>query len=191
MVQLTRHAPVRMERMRKLAASVDPATIPERGEFLGAGLMGGAYRLEVGDQVVIAKQMGHPQSITGQLNTHSEELLRLKSAKQVAVQNALAMAGFPMATAAVLEQAPEWLLMEEVRGLDQDELSQEERNSLDFEGLRRQMEPTVNQTLEELSRANPGHGEIYQSHLDVSYGNAKFVRENGGVLVAGIFDPVV
>ena len=183
----------RVTEMKSLAQSLDPRDVVESGEFLGAGLMGGCYRLSQDGQTFIVKQMGHPESITGQFNSHTKTELLVKSAKQVAVQNALGMAGFPTPASAVLESDPDWLVMEDVPGLAAQELTSEEKNEVGekMPSLREELEPTISATLGQLSEQYPEQANLFKLHIDVDLGNAKFARGPEGVLVCGIYDPVV
>lgn len=179
-----------IERVESAASELTPAEIFEKGEFLGAGLMGGAYRVEHGGQSFVAKQLGHEQSVTGMLDTHTQKQLQIKAQKQVAVQNALAMSGLPVPASALLGEDKTWVVMEEAKGLSLEDLSPQEKvqGTNRFEEMKETARPTVEGVIADLRKQHPDHQDCFGDHLE---GGATFARSDQGIIVNGFFDPVV
>lgn len=179
-----------MRKVNKAAQKLTADDVFKQGEFLGAGLMGGAYRLKHQGKSLVVKQLGHPESVTGMLGTHTRRQLELKAQKQAAVQNALVMAGFPAPASAVLKDDPTWVVMEEARGLHTEQLSKEEKveGQRALESLRGEATPTVSRVLAGMRKQHPDHEDLFLEHIE---GGATYTRTEEGLIISGYFDPVV
>lgn len=179
-----------LQRVRNAAASITPAQVAEKGEFLGAGLAGGAYEVEIGGQAYVAKQLGHSSSVLGGLQTWSPGDKQLQAMKQVAVQNALGMAGFPLPATALL--GSEWVLMDKVEGLALADLTAAEADEAQTLAwnLSQTMEPIASATLSEMLKQHPDKAEFFTCNMDI-VGNTRFARTPEGLRVAGVFDPII
>lgn len=179
-----------LNQVKQVASELTPEEVFEKGEFLGAGLMGGAYRVKHGDGTYVAKQLGHEQSFTGMLGTHTRKQLELKAQKQAAVQNALVMAGFPAPASAVMGADSTWVLMEESQGTPLEKVPQADRKAADaqLDSLREKARPVIQGVVNELKAQNPGEESLYGDHIE---GGATYLQTDQGLLLNGYYDPVV
>ncbi len=179
-------------RVERAAARLKPAEIEETGRFLGAGLGGGAYEVQVDGVSFVAKQWGHPESVMGSVSDTTPHQFTLFACKQAAVQNALAMAGFPVPASAILGEDARWVLMDKVEGLAGDDLSETERKEAfaKADSMAVEMEPIILKALDQLRTQHPAEEKIFTYCPDMQ-GNMRFARGPEGMSVAGSFDPVM
>lgn len=179
-------------RVESAARRLSAADITARGRFLGAGMGGGAYEVQLDGVDYVAKQWGHPQSIMGGFSDNTSREYRLFAAKQTAVQNALAMAGFPVPASAILGQDPTWVLMDKVSGTAAADLPETEQKQAlaQADAMAGQMEPIIVDTLEHLRRQHPEQEKFFEYMPDMQ-GNMRFAHGPGGLYISGSFDPVM
>ena len=179
-------------RVERAAQDLAPQDIVERGSFLGAGMGGGAYQIEHLGQQFVAKQWGHPESAMGAVSPTTAEEYAVFALKQSAVQNALAIAGFPLPISAVLGQDARWVLMEKVEGMPVDQLSADEQSEAKQQAdwMAQQMEPVIIDTLGQLAAQRPDSAKSFEYFPDMQ-GNMRFARGPQGIQVSGAFDPIM
>jgi len=181
-----------LARIQRVASQLTPQRIAQEGIFLGAGLAGGSYQVDLDGESYVAKQVGHQQSIAGQFQSWNPSERQIQAAKQVAVHNALAMAGYPFPAAALLEGHGDWLVMQKVEGQSLKDLDPQDvgpASQLARE-VSDQMEPLVKQVLDRMALEYPGKETFFTCNMDV-VGNTFFVRDEQGLRISGMFDPIV
>lgn len=178
--------------VEQAAQQLTPEDVLTRGEYLGAGLAGGSYAVQVGGKTFVAKQLGHEKSSLGGLGVWSETEKNLQAQKQVAVQNALAMAGFPLPASALMAGAPDWVVMEKVDGTGIEKVPAPAQATLREQTsvLSEQMEPIIGGVISDLKAQNPEHQHLYRVAMDLD-GNTLYTRQNDGWVVSGVYDPVI
>ncbi len=186
------HIGSKQARLQRVASQLTPQRIAQEGKFLGAGLAGGSYEIAFEGESYVAKQVGHEHSIAGQFQSWTPCERQIQAAKQVAVHNALAMAGYPFPSAALLEGHGDWLVMHKVEGKSLKDLDPQDVAPAGelARQLSDQMEPLVQQVLERMAQEYPGKETFFTCNMDV-VGNTFFVRDEQGLRISGMFDPIV
>lgn len=182
----------RHNRVENAARRINAQEILERGRFLGAGLGGGAYEVQLDGVDYVAKQWGHPQSVMGGFSDNTSHHYQLFAAKQTAVQNALSMAGFPVPASAILGHDSTWVLMDKVTGTGANDLPEAERENAFAlaEAMAARMEPIIIDELKRLTSQHPGQEKFFQYMPDM-VGNMRFAHGEHGLTISGAFDPVM
>jgi hypothetical protein len=170
-----------------VAAALVPDLVERTAQFLGAGTFGAVY--DLGDGFV-AKRLGDARSTMGALrDVFPPDHFAQTAKRQQVVHAALVDAGFPCVPAAVVESAPEWLVMKKATGVTFATLDAGEQALAHAAcaALRDVIKAPVNDALQAMGYDLGGDVDT-----DVHVENATFARTpGGGIVVAEFFDPIV
>jgi hypothetical protein len=181
---------VTLSAVQDAAEHLTPEDVVKSGQYLGAGIGGGSYAIEYAGQKLVAKQWGHPEATVSKFSPWSPRELQAQAAKQVAVQNALAMTGIPAPVSALMGDGS-WVLMQKMEGLPLGDLTEAEMPQAKtlLSELEALAQPIADRTIQQLKPDFQDTPKQMACVVDFT-SNTLFERTPQGLAIAGTYDPV-